>query len=72
MRPATSWDRIVSSQAGFGILEFACLSTGDSRDIIVLPIEVAIVEAYNVRLPLLDRKDDIGNRDIRHNVKGNK
>ena len=39
---------------------------------IFFPIEVAIVEAYNVRLPLLDRKDEIGNRDIRNNVKGNK
>ena len=39
---------------------------------IVFPIEVAIVEAYNVRLPLLDRKDVIGNRDIRENVKGMK
>ena len=37
-RPAESRDRIVSSQAGFGILEFACLSTGDTRDIIVLPM----------------------------------
>ena len=42
------------------------------RDIIFFPIEVAIVEAYNVRLPLLDRKDEIGNRDIRNNVKGMK
>ena len=46
---------------------------------IFFPIEVVIVEAYNVRLPLLDRKDLfgiwdirnlIGNRDIRNNVKG--
>ena len=44
----------------------------EDRDIIFFPIEVAIVEAYNVRLPLLDRKDEIGNRDIRNDVKGTK
>ena len=37
-RPAESRDKIVSSQAGFGILDFACLTTGDKRDIIVLPM----------------------------------
>ena len=39
---------------------------------IIFPIEVVMVEAYNVRLPLLDRKDEIGNRDIKNNVKGNR
>ena len=33
---------------------------------IFFPIEVAIVEAYNVRLPLQDRKKLLGNRDIRN------
>ena len=36
---------------------------------IIFPIEVAMVEAYNVRLPLLDRKDEIRNRDTRNNSK---
>ena len=40
------------------------------RDIIFFPIEVAIVEAYNVRLPLQDRKEVLGNRDVRNRVKG--
>ena len=40
------------------------------RDMIFFPIEVAIVEAYNVRLPLQDRKEVLWNRDIRNNVKG--
>ena len=37
-RPAESMDTIVSSQAGFGILEFACLSTGDTRNTVVFPM----------------------------------
>ena len=43
-RPTGSRDMIVSSQEGFGILDFACLLTGDRREIIVRHIEVAIVE----------------------------
>ena len=41
----------------------------DNWDIIIFSIQVAIVVPYSVRLPLLDRKDLLGSRDISDNIK---
>ena len=38
--------------------------------LIFLPIEIVIVEEYNVRLPFLNKKNLKGNRDLKDNVKG--